>query len=145
MKERVIAIGGFDLYNNLHAEFLKQAAALGDELYVGVFSDRLIKYRTGLGHPVYSLDERLSLVRSNKHVTMVAPLPGANSNQMLKGLQGLLGFWKPNTFAHSNDRDLNSWVTSLDDTHPFTSTFLFAYDLSSKPVLRRIEKRHLIF
>lgn len=94
-KERVMVIGMFDLYNAEHALLLEKAEGLGDELYVGVFSDRCIQYFNGHGHPIYALTERMMLLRANKHVKMVGLIAGTNESQVIKGTMGLLNFWKP--------------------------------------------------
>lgn len=56
-KVRVYMDGCFDLMHYGHANALRQAKALGDELVVGVVSDEEIK--ANKGPPVMSMDERL--------------------------------------------------------------------------------------
>ena len=56
-KIRVFLDGCFDVMHYGHANALRQAKALGDELVVGVVSDDEI--RANKGPPVMSMDERL--------------------------------------------------------------------------------------
>lgn len=55
-KVRVYMDGCFDMMHYGHANALRQARALGDELVVGVMSDEEIK--ANKGPPVMSMDER---------------------------------------------------------------------------------------
>jgi ethanolamine-phosphate cytidylyltransferase len=55
-KIRVYMDGCFDMMHYGHANALRQARALGDELVVGVVSDEEI--RANKGPPVMSMDER---------------------------------------------------------------------------------------
>lgn len=55
-KVRVYMDGCFDMMHYGHANALRQARALGDELVVGVVSDEEIK--ANKGPPVMSMDER---------------------------------------------------------------------------------------
>ncbi|EPS64234.1 hypothetical protein M569_10547, partial [Genlisea aurea] len=70
-KVRVYIDGCFDLMHYGHANALRQAKALGDELVVGVASDEeIILYK---GPPVLSMQERLTLVNGLKWVDEVIP------------------------------------------------------------------------
>ncbi|KAK6139725.1 hypothetical protein DH2020_026535 [Rehmannia glutinosa] len=63
--------GCFDLMHYGHANALRQAKALGDELVVGVVSDEEII--SNKGPPVLSMQERLALVSGLKWVDEVIP------------------------------------------------------------------------
>ncbi|KAL2620396.1 hypothetical protein R1flu_000601 [Riccia fluitans] len=65
-KVRVYMDGCFDMMHYGHANALRQARALGDELVVGVNSDEEIK--ANKGPPVMSMDERVVMVSSVKWV-----------------------------------------------------------------------------
>ncbi|XP_076888628.1 ethanolamine-phosphate cytidylyltransferase-like [Bidens hawaiensis] len=68
---RVYMDGCFDLMHYGHANALRQAKALGDELVVGIVSDEeIIKNK---GPPVLSMEERLALVSGLKWVDEVIP------------------------------------------------------------------------
>lgn len=66
---RVYMDGCFDLMHYGHANALRQAKALGDELVVGLVSDEEII--ANKGPPVLSMDERLALVSGLKWVDEV--------------------------------------------------------------------------
>ncbi|GAV56947.1 CTP_transf_2 domain-containing protein [Cephalotus follicularis] len=66
---RVFMDGCFDLMHYGHANALRQAKALGDELVVGVISDEEII--ANKGPPVLSIEERLALVSGLKWVDQV--------------------------------------------------------------------------
>ncbi|KAK6941224.1 Cytidyltransferase-like domain [Dillenia turbinata] len=68
---RVYMDGCFDLMHYGHANALRQAKALGDELVVGVVSDKEII--SNKGPPVLSMEERLVLVSGLKWVDEVIP------------------------------------------------------------------------
>ncbi|KAL6521283.1 Ethanolamine-phosphate cytidylyltransferase [Orobanche gracilis] len=68
---RVYMDGCFDLMHYGHANALRQAKALGDELVVGVVSDEEII--SNKGPPVLSMQERLALVSGLKWVDEVIP------------------------------------------------------------------------
>lgn len=68
---RVYMDGCFDLMHYGHANALRQAKALGDELVVGVVSDEEII--ANKGPPVLSMEERLVLVSGLKWVDEVIP------------------------------------------------------------------------
>ncbi|XP_024401500.1 ethanolamine-phosphate cytidylyltransferase [Physcomitrium patens] len=68
-KVRVYMDGCFDMMHYGHANALRQARVLGDELVVGVISDEEIK--ANKGPPVMSMDERVVMVSSVKWVDEV--------------------------------------------------------------------------
>ncbi|CAK9216362.1 unnamed protein product [Sphagnum troendelagicum] len=68
-KVRVYMDGCFDMMHYGHANALRQARGLGDELVVGVVSDEEIK--ANKGPPVMSMDERVVMVSSVKWVDEV--------------------------------------------------------------------------
>ncbi|KAL3644243.1 Ethanolamine-phosphate cytidylyltransferase [Castilleja foliolosa] len=68
---RVYMDGCFDLMHYGHANALRQAKAVGDELVVGVVSDEEII--SNKGPPVLSMQERLALVSGLKWVDEVIP------------------------------------------------------------------------
>lgn len=83
-KVRVYMDGCFDLMHYGHANALRQARALGDELVVGVVSDEEII--ANKGPPVLSLEERMVMVSGLKWVDeVIADAPYAiNENFMNK-------------------------------------------------------------
>lgn len=67
---RVITFGTFDLLHVGHVRIVQRAAALGDELYVGVSSDALNHRKKGR-FPIYTEADRMEIVRGLKGVTDV--------------------------------------------------------------------------
>lgn len=66
--DRVVYIqGSFDLLHNGHIETLKRAKAMGDFLYVGVWSDDIVNYFKGSNYPILSLHERVLMVLACKY------------------------------------------------------------------------------
>ncbi|CAN0901303.1 Ethanolamine-phosphate cytidylyltransferase [Linum grandiflorum] len=82
---RVYMDGCFDLMHFGHANALRQAKALGDELVVGVVSDEEIILNKG--PPVLPMEERLALVSGLKWVDeVIADAPYAITEQFMKSL-----------------------------------------------------------
>lgn len=65
---RVITFGTFDVFHVGHVRILKRAAALGDELIVGLSSDEL-NYKKKGRLPVYSQNDRAEIISSLGFVT----------------------------------------------------------------------------
>ena len=60
-----------DLFHYGHAEFLSRARSLGDLLVVGVHSDETVaRYKRA---PVQSMEERMRVIASCRHVDEVVP------------------------------------------------------------------------
>lgn len=82
---RVYMDGCFDLMHYGHANALRQAKDLGDELVVGVVSDEEII--ANKGPPVLSMEERLALVSGLKWVDeVIANAPYAITEQFMNRL-----------------------------------------------------------
>ncbi|KAJ8751329.1 hypothetical protein K2173_016515 [Erythroxylum novogranatense] len=82
---RVYMDGCFDLMHYGHANALRQAKALGDELVVGVVSDEEII--ANKGPPVLPMEERLALVSGLKWVDeVIADAPYAITEQFMRSL-----------------------------------------------------------
>ncbi|KAM0036505.1 putative ethanolamine-phosphate cytidylyltransferase [Helianthus debilis subsp. tardiflorus] len=84
-KVRVYMDGCFDLMHYGHANALRQAKALGDELVVGLVSDEEIVLNKG--PPVLSMEERLALVSGLKWVDeVIADAPYAITEDFMNRL-----------------------------------------------------------
>ncbi|XP_073281639.1 ethanolamine-phosphate cytidylyltransferase-like, partial [Primulina huaijiensis] len=82
---RVYMDGCFDLMHYGHANALRQAKELGDELVVGVVSDEEIM--ANKGPPVLSMQERLALVSGLKWVDeVIADAPYAITEEFMNRL-----------------------------------------------------------
>ncbi|MCD4703503.1 MAG: FAD synthase [Methanosarcinaceae archaeon] len=66
---RVLATGTFDILHPGHVLFLSQARELGDELYVLVARDSMIKHKP---IPIIPEDQRLEMIRSLDVVDVAA-------------------------------------------------------------------------
>lgn len=75
------------MLHNGHIETLKRARAMGDFLYVGVWSDDIVNYFKGSNYPILSLHERVLMVLACKYVDDV--VIGSNyqvTKDMIKSL-----------------------------------------------------------
>lgn len=70
MPRTVITFGTYDVFHIGHLRVLERAAALGDQLVVGVSSDDLNMTKKGRA-PVFGQSERLAIVAAMKPVTRV--------------------------------------------------------------------------
>lgn len=96
---RVFIDGCFDLMHYGHANALRQAKALGDELVVGVISDEGIAVNKG--PPVFSMEERLALVNGLKWVDEAIPVtPYMLTEELMKSL---LNEHKIDYIVHGDD------------------------------------------
>lgn len=68
--KRVITFGIFDLFHYGHLMILERAANLGDELFVGISSDKL-NFAKKARYPIYTQMERIAIVKALKCVTEV--------------------------------------------------------------------------
>lgn len=68
--KRIITFGTFDVFHIGHLNILSRARRLGDELVVGVSSDSLSLKKKNR-NPIYSQEERLSIVSSLRFVDEV--------------------------------------------------------------------------
>lgn len=67
---RVITFGTYDLLHLGHIRLLERAAALGDELVVGISSDEL-SFSKKQRWPVFPISERLEIIKALRCVTDV--------------------------------------------------------------------------
>ena len=67
---RVLTFGTYDVFHVGHINLLQRAAALGDQLFVGVSTDELNLSKKGR-YPVYNEDDRCRIVNSLRYVNLV--------------------------------------------------------------------------
>lgn len=60
--------GSFDLLHHGHLKRLEQAKKLGDFMYVGLWDDDMVRHYKGGMFPIVSVQERLLMLCSCKHV-----------------------------------------------------------------------------
>ena len=96
---RVYMDGCFDLAHYGHANALRQAAACGDELVVGICSDAEIERCKG--PPVLNLEEREGVIRANKWVTEV--ISGTPYELEKEFIDRLFAEYKVDFIIHGDD------------------------------------------
>lgn len=63
----ILLIGVFDLYHRGHVELINKSSKYGDNLFVVINGDKFTeKYKR---KPIFSEQDRLNIILSNKHVT----------------------------------------------------------------------------
>lgn len=67
---KVVTFGTYDVFHVGHINLLQRAAALGDQLFVGVSTDELNFSKKGR-YPVYNEDDRCRIVNSLRYVNLV--------------------------------------------------------------------------
>ena len=67
---RVITFGTYDVFHVGHLNLIKRARVLGDELFVGVSSDRMNFEKKGR-NPIYPERERMEIIASLRDVDQV--------------------------------------------------------------------------
>lgn len=63
--------GCFDVLHRGHIELFKYAKSLGDELIVGIDSDRKVKHDKGGRRPVNKMEDRMEMLHSIKYIDRV--------------------------------------------------------------------------
>jgi len=81
----VYVSGGFDMFHVGHAQFLKDARALGTFLLVGIHEDSTVRQRKGPSFPVMNLNERVLNVCACKWVDeVIIGAPNGVTEDILK-------------------------------------------------------------
>lgn len=103
--ERVVFVSGtFDLFHRGHVELLKQAAAFGDQLYVGVNADDMVeKYKR---RPVFNEADRLAIVNAMRCVTG-AVIYGEFD------LKPMIETFRPSIMVHGDDWPRDSYLRQI--------------------------------
>ena len=68
---KVWTIGCFDVLHRGHIEMLKYAKSLGNELIVGIDTDRKVKQDKGSDRPFNTLEDRMEMLRALRYVDRV--------------------------------------------------------------------------
>ena len=72
MYEKIVLTGGcFDILHIGHIKFLKKAKSFGDYLIVLLESDENIKRLKGKDKPIFSLKERITILKPIKYVDKI--------------------------------------------------------------------------
>ena len=86
-KRLVLANGCFDLLHVGHVRYLEGARRLGDELLVGINSDRSVARLKGPGRPIMTAEERAELVGSLAAVDGVVIFDDDTADALVRALR----------------------------------------------------------
>jgi ethanolamine-phosphate cytidylyltransferase len=79
--------GSFDLLHHGHMKRLELAKQQGDFLYVGMWDDDMVRYYKGEHYPIQTLQERMLMTLSCKHVDdVVIGAPFVITNDLIQSL-----------------------------------------------------------
>lgn len=96
----VLVKGAFDLLHVGHIELFEFAASLGDNLVVGLKTDRAIRKQKGENRPINCFEHRSRLISSLKMVDSVLPIDSHD-------LATILSTTRPDAFIASHFLDSN--------------------------------------
>ena len=99
-RKKVIVTGCYDWFHSGHVRFFEEVSAYGD-LYVVVGHDANIRLLKGVGHPLFSHEERRYLVGSVKYVTQALISSGEGWLDADPEIRRL----KPDIYAVNEDGD----------------------------------------
>jgi len=83
----VFTNGCFDLLHRAHAEYLQQAAALGDVLFVGVNDDASVRQLKGPGRPLFPAADRVALLAELQSVDRLCLFPELSVEPLVAALR----------------------------------------------------------
>ena len=129
--KKILLVGVFDLFHFGHLRLLKRASKLGDYLIVAVQEDESVKkYKSApdVSGPLYSLEERIEMVRALRCVDDVIPynsvaedIKNIDFDVFVKGPdQDHSGFESAVRWCEENDKK----VVTLPRTDGISSTYL---------------------
>ncbi len=95
-KKVVFTNGCFDILHAGHVEYLEAAKSLGDELIVGINSDKSVKTLKGNGRPINKLAHRAKVLGSLKCVDKVVVFGDKTPIKLIKAI-------KPNVLVKGGD------------------------------------------
>jgi cytidyltransferase-like protein len=99
-RKRVIVTGSFDWLHSGHIRFFEQTSALGD-LYAIVGHDDNIRLLKGVGHPMFSQDERWYMVQAVRFVTQALISSGHGWMDAAPEIERI----RPDIYAVNHDGD----------------------------------------
>lgn len=104
----VLTNGCFDLIHPGHLALLRQAAALGDVLVVGVNSDAGVQKLKGPDRPLMSLEDRLAVLQAVRWVDAVTPFDDETADRLIEQL-------RPAHYVKGADYDPSAGGTALPE------------------------------
>jgi len=107
MTKIVLVTGGFDPLHSGHIKYFRDAAKLGNKLYVGLNSDKWLANKKG--KPFLPLDERMTVVKALSMVTDVITFDD-NDGTACDAIKQLLDKYPNDSiiFANGGDRNLSN-------------------------------------
>jgi len=97
---RVIVTGCYDWLHSGHVRFFEEVSAFGD-LYVAVGNDANVTYLKGVGHPLFSQDERRYMVQAIRYVYRALMTSGTG----WMDAEPEIAWLKPEMYAVNEDGD----------------------------------------
>ena len=94
---RVWTNGCFDILHRGHIELFKYAKSLGDELVVGVDTDKKVKLDKGKDRPINNLQDRIFTLQSIKYIDKVVPFDSTED------LRKTIRWYKPDIMVIGSD------------------------------------------
>ena len=98
--------GCFDILHRGHIELFKYASLLGDELIVGIDSDKKVKKDKGEDRPINSLDDRAIILQSIKYIDRVIEFDSTNELE-----------WLINLVIDSGGKQKDEMIQVLEDNY----------------------------
>ena len=126
-KKIVFTNGCFDIIHAGHVQYIKEAAALGDALFIGLNSDASVKRLKGETRPINSENERKFVLENIKGVSFVEIFEEDTPLELIqKVCPGLLvkgGDWREDQIVGSEFvKENGGKVQSLSFKEGFSST-----------------------
>ncbi len=85
-KRIVLTNGCFDVIHAGHVSYLREAAALGDVLIVGVNDDAQVEAQKGEGRPIYHLKERMEILAELQCVDIVTSFDEPTAEALIRAI-----------------------------------------------------------
>ena len=89
--------GCFDIIHRGHIELFRYAKSLGEELVVGIDSDKKIKEDKSKDRPINNLQDRIFMLQSIKYIDKVIPF------DTTKELRDTVKWYRPNIMVIGSD------------------------------------------
>ena len=105
----VLTNGCFDLMHPGHVALLRGAAAVGDQLVVGVNSDAGVRKLKGPDRPLMPLADRLAVLRAVRWVDAVTPFDDETADRLIELL-------RPSHYVKGADYDPSAGGTTLPES-----------------------------
>jgi len=102
-KKIVFTNGCFDILHRGHLEYLKEARALGDLLFLGLNSDLSINKLKGDGRPINNEDDRKFFLESLRYVDFVEVFSEQTPLELIKNI-------RPHILVKGGDWEVNQIV-----------------------------------